>query len=106
MLHHHLSINALTVWLILGFAGQALFGMRFLVQWIHSEKQRKSVIPLTFWWFSIGGGVILLIYSLHTRDPVFISGQLFGVIIYVRNIWLIFNERKAKARSSLSVRAQ
>lgn len=95
MLHH---INSYSIWVILGFFGQALFGGRFLVQWIHSEKQRKSVIPMAFWWFSIGGGIILLIYSIHTKDPVFISGQLFGVIVYVRNIWLIFKERKAKTQ--------
>lgn len=93
MFHHLSLINIL--WLVLGFSAQILFGMRFLIQWIYSEKQRKSVIPIAFWWFSIVGGVCLLIYALHTKDLVFISGQLFGVIVYVRNIWLIYNERKA-----------
>ena len=93
---HHLSALDI-VWLVLGFAGQGLFGMRILIQWIHSEKHRKSVVPTAFWWFSIVGGVCLLIYSIHLRDPVIISGQLFGVIVYVRNIWLIYNERKSPA---------
>lgn len=91
---HHLSLLDI-LWLTLGFAGQGIFGARFLIQWIYSEKQRKSVIPMPFWWFSIVGGFCLLIYSIHLRDPVIISGQLFGVIVYVRNIWLIYNERKA-----------
>ncbi len=97
MLHH---ISSHSIWYILGFFGQALFGGRFLIQWIYSEKHRKSIIPMAFWWFSISGGIILLIYSLHTRDPVFISGQIFGVIVYVRNLKLIFNERKAKAQQT------
>lgn len=85
------------LWLVLGFGGQALFGARMLFQWIHSEKRGRSLVPLTFWWCSIIGGVFTLIYSLHLRDPVFISGQLFGVIVYVRNLWLIYGERKAQA---------
>ena len=81
-------------WIILGFFGQALFTMRFLVQWIASEKAQKSVIPLSFWFFSIGGGVLLLIYAIYKGDPVFIVGQGLGVFIYVRNLWLIKNEKK------------
>ncbi len=103
---HHLSVINL-FWLTLGFAGQILFGGRILIQWIYSEKQGKSVIPITFWWFSIFGGICLLIYSIHSGDLVFISGQLFGVIVYVRNLWLIYNERKAKAQqTAVSVPAQ
>ncbi len=81
------------MWLTFGFLGQGLFGMRFLIQWIHSEKYGKSIVPIPFWWFSIVGGICLLIYSLHLKDPVIISGQLFGVFVYVRNLWLIYNER-------------
>jgi lipid-A-disaccharide synthase-like uncharacterized protein len=92
---HHLSTLDI-LWLILGFAGQALFGMRILIQWIHSEKQRKSVVPLGFWWLSIVASICLLIYAIHLRDPVILSGQLFGAIVYVRNIWLIYSERKAQ----------
>jgi lipid-A-disaccharide synthase-like uncharacterized protein len=84
-----------TWWLVVGFAGQALFMMRFVVQWIHSERQRKSVIPLAFWYFSVLGGLTLLVYSIHRKDPVFITGQLLGIFIYLRNLYLIRAERTA-----------
>jgi len=76
-------------WLILGLTAQFAFFMRFFVQWIASEKQKKSVIPESFWYFSLVGGLGLLIYSLHIKDPVFIVGQSIGVFIYVRNLVLI-----------------
>jgi lipid-A-disaccharide synthase-like uncharacterized protein len=85
-----------TWWLMVGFAGQALFMMRFLVQWIHSERQRKSVVPLAFWYFSVLGGLALLVYSIHRKDPVFITGQLLGIFIYLRNLYLIKAERAAE----------
>jgi lipid-A-disaccharide synthase-like uncharacterized protein len=81
---------------VVGFAGQALFMMRFLVQWIHSERQRKSVVPLAFWYFSVLGGLALLVYSIHRKDPVFITGQLLGIFIYLRNLYLIKAERAAE----------
>jgi lipid-A-disaccharide synthase-like uncharacterized protein len=84
-----------TWWLLVGFAGQALFMMRFVIQWIQSERLRRSVVPLAFWYFSIVGGVTLLVYSVHRKDPVFIVGQLLGIFIYVRNLWLIRAEREA-----------
>ena len=68
-------------WALLGFVAQTLFTMRFLVQWIASERAGRSVVPLAFWLFSIGGGVLLLAYALYRRDPVFIAGQAFGVWI-------------------------
>ena len=79
-------------WLILGFAGQSLFFMRFLVQWIASERKRQSVIPLAFWYFSIGGSLLLLAYAVYRKDPVFIVGQSMGMpsILFSRvflNIW-------------------
>ena len=77
------------LWLAIGLAGQLAFGARFLVQWIVSERRGKSVIPLAFWWLSLGGGVILLAYAVHRSDPVFIIGQAFGLIVYVRNVVLI-----------------
>ncbi len=80
-------------WLVVGFGGQALFMLRFLIQWLHSERQRKSVIPVSFWYFSLAGAVVLLVYSVHRNDPVFIAGQLLGVGIYVRNLVLIRAER-------------
>ena len=78
-----------TFWLILGFTGQAAFFGRFLVQWIVSEKEKRSTIPVAFWYFSIVGGLILLIYAIHLRDPVFILGQSTGLFIYLRNLTLI-----------------
>jgi lipid-A-disaccharide synthase-like uncharacterized protein len=77
------------VWLAIGFGGQLMFAGRFLVQWLVSEKRRQSVIPRAFWYLSICGGAILLIYASHLRDPVFIAGQAFGVFIYSRNLMLL-----------------
>lgn len=81
-------------WLALGFAGQALFTARFLVQWLASERRRRSVTPVAFWYFSLAGGVLLLAYALHRRDPVFILGQLFGLGVYGRNLHPIGRERR------------
>lgn len=83
------------VWVAVGFLGQALFTARFLVQWIASEKRGESVVPLAFWWFSIGGGAILLSYAIYRRDPVFILGQTTGLLIYVRNLMLIHRKSGA-----------
>jgi len=80
-------------WLIFGLLGQAMFFMRFLIQWIASEKQKKSVIPVVFWYFSISGAVVLLIYSIYRRDPVFIIGQSVGFLIYTRNLYFIYRRR-------------
>ena len=77
------------IWLAIGFAGQAIFSMRFLVQWISSERQRRSVVPVAFWYLSVLGGLTLFIYALHQKDPVFILGQGAGIAIYLRNLWLI-----------------
>ena len=77
------------IWLGVGFAGQALFSMRFLVQWLASERQGRSVVPLAFWYFSVGGGLTLLAYAAYRADPVFMVGQLGGVLIYLRNLQLI-----------------
>jgi lipid-A-disaccharide synthase-like uncharacterized protein len=76
-------------WVILGFVAQAFFTMRFVVQWIASERARRSVVPVAFWFFSIGGGVLLLIYALYRRDPVFIAGQALGLVVYARNLYFI-----------------
>lgn len=92
---HHVFISQMDLWLILGFAAQAMFSMRFLVQWIASEKARRSVVPVTFWFFSLGGGAMLLAYAVHQKDPVFIAGQAAGLVIYVRNLWLIMREHRA-----------
>ena len=82
-------------WLIIGFVGQALFGARFIIQWIVSEKKGESTIPLAFWYCSIGGAMVLLSYAIYRQDPVFIIGQSLGSIVYVRNLVLIDRKRKA-----------
>jgi len=84
-------------WVLLGFLAQGLFTMRFLVQWIASERAGRSVIPLAFWIFSIAGGVLLLIYALYRKDPVFIAGQALGVVVYLRNLYFVMRERKQTA---------
>lgn len=83
----------LTVWIAVGFAGQLLFSARFIVQWVLSERKGRSYIPMAFWYFSIAGGMTLLAYAIHRQDPVFIAGQAFGLIIYLRNLTLIARER-------------
>ncbi len=88
-------MNGTTIWLVVGFLGQAMFTMRFLVQWISSERQRRSVIPVAFWYFSLGGGLILLCYAVYRRDPVFILGQATGVFIYLRNLHMIHRKPAA-----------
>tara|TARA_Y200000002_G_C22514963_1_gene592965 strand:- start:337 stop:615 length:279 start_codon:yes stop_codon:yes gene_type:complete len=75
--------------LIIGFVGQGLFASRFIVQWLYSERLGKSAIPLAFWYLSIAGGVGLLIYAIFRKDPVIITGQTFGIIIYIRNLILL-----------------
>ena len=81
--------NTVKIWIGIGFVGQFFFFSRFLVQWIVSERKRKSVVPNSFWYFSIVGGLILLFYALHRRDPVFIAGQGVGLFVYFRNLWFI-----------------
>ena len=81
--------------IIIGFAGQGLFAMRFIIQWLKSEGEGRSVIPLAFWYFSIGGGLVLFLYALWRQDPVIICGQGLGLFIYLRNLFLIFKERNS-----------
>jgi lipid-A-disaccharide synthase-like uncharacterized protein len=80
------------IWVSIGFLGQLVFGARFYVQWIASERAKKSVVPVVFWYLSIAGSCILLAYAIHRRDPVFIIGQCFGASIYFRNIALLKKE--------------
>jgi len=87
-----------TSWLILGFVGQALFSMRFLIQWIYSEREKRSIIPTAFWYFSLGGGLTLLFYAILREDPVFIVGQGTGLFIYMRNLMLIRKEIESKSQ--------
>jgi len=81
-------------WIVVGFVGQAAFFMRFLVQWIASEKRGESFIPIYFWYLSISGGLILLLYAIQIGDPVFTLGQSCGVIVYIRNLMLIYKKNK------------
>jgi len=83
------------IWVSVGLFGQLMFSMRFIIQWIASERVKKSVVPLTFWYFSMAGGIILFSYAVYRADPVFILGQAFGLIVYSRNLWLIYAERRA-----------
>lgn len=76
-------------WVAFGLIGQLMFTARFLVQWVASERARRSIIPTAFWYFSLAGGSTLLTYAIYRQDPVFILGQSLGVFIYTRNLWLI-----------------
>jgi lipid-A-disaccharide synthase-like uncharacterized protein len=82
------------VWLLIGLLGQALFTSRFILQWFKSEMEGRSVIPVSFWYCSVGGGMVLLAYAIYKLDPVFIIGQAGGLVVYSRNLYLIFRERR------------
>lgn len=88
-----------TTWLAVGLIGQALFSARFFVQWLKSEKLKKSVIPAAFWYFSVAGGATLLAYAIHRKDPVFIIGQGAGLLIYFRNLQFLWRDDKQASRS-------
>jgi len=77
-------------WVTIGFIAQFMFSMRFIVQWLATEKARASIIPETFWYFSFAGGAMLLAYAIYRMDPVFILGQGMGLVIYARNIYFIW----------------
>ncbi|HEY3173754.1 MAG TPA: lipid-A-disaccharide synthase N-terminal domain-containing protein [Thermoanaerobaculia bacterium] len=89
-------------WLVVGFVGQALFSMRFILQWVRSEREGRSVIPIAFWYFSLAGSVVLLAYAIHRVDPVFILGQAAGIVIYLRNLYLISRERQGGSSAAAS----
>lgn len=82
------------VWIGVGFFAQGLFMMRFVFQWLRSEQAKRSVVPEVFWYFSVAGGVLLLAYSIYRRDPVYMFGQALGLVIYFRNIYFIWFEKK------------
>jgi lipid-A-disaccharide synthase-like uncharacterized protein len=84
-----MQISANTLWLGIGLAGQALFSARFLMQWIATERARRSVVPIAFWYFSLAGSFTLLAYAIYKEDPVFILGQSAGIFIYLRNLYFI-----------------
>lgn len=88
-----MTIGAERAWLAFGLLGQAIFGGRFIIQWIASEKRGESHIPLVFWYLSIVGGLITTAYAIHKRDAVFIIGQASGLLVYIRNLMLIYARR-------------
>jgi len=85
------------IWIFVGFLAQGLFFARFFIQWIVSERKGESTIPLAFWIFSVLGGSLLLVYAIHRRDPVFIFGQGGGLVIYLRNLMLIYKKKRSIA---------
>ncbi|WP_419420402.1 lipid-A-disaccharide synthase N-terminal domain-containing protein [Legionella sp. D16C41] len=91
------------IWLIVGLIGQGIFSARFIVQWLVSEREKRSVIPVTFWYLSLLGGITLFMYAVYKQDPVFIVGQFSGVFIYSRNLYLITRERASRFKSSVSI---
>ena len=86
---HDVFFGNIDIGILIGYIAQAMFAMRFVVQWIASERAGKSVVPTAFWVFSIGGGLMLLGHALYRRDPVFIIGQAFGVFVYMRNLQVV-----------------
>jgi lipid-A-disaccharide synthase-like uncharacterized protein len=82
------------IFLIIGFLGQGIFASRFVIQWLYSEKKGESSIPIVFWYLSIFGGIGLLTYAIFRKDPVIITGQLFGLFIYLRNLILIYKNKE------------
>ncbi len=90
-------------WILLGLIGQSGFSARFVLQWIYSEYKRRSAVPLAFWYASIFGGILLLGYAIHRRDPVFITGQAGGLLVYVRNLQMRLRESREKAPASTDV---
>lgn len=87
-------IDEKTVWIGIGLFGQLLFGLRFLMQWLHSEARGKSLIPRSFWYLSVAGGAILLSYAIYRREPVFIIGELLTLLVFIRNVQLLPSRRR------------
>jgi lipid-A-disaccharide synthase-like uncharacterized protein len=98
---HDVFYGNLDWWVVLGVVAQFLFTMRFVVQWIASERARRSVVPMAFWWFSIGGGLLLLAYAITRKDPVFIIGQAFGVFVYSRNLYWVLRDKGAATATAI-----
>jgi lipid-A-disaccharide synthase-like uncharacterized protein len=93
-----MNFNSVSMWMALGFLGQAVFSSRFLLQWLASERAGRIVVPRNFWYLSIIGSVILLAYAIDKKDPVFILGQCAGFVIYLRNLHLL---RRDEARTEV-----
>jgi lipid-A-disaccharide synthase-like uncharacterized protein len=80
-------------WLVFGFMAQATYGARMLVQWLASERARRSTVPPLFWWLSLVGGIAMVVYFIRREDPVGIFGQSFALLVYIRNLWMIYRRR-------------
>lgn len=93
------------MWIAFGLVGQLVFTGRFVVQWLSSEREKKSVVPVAFWYLSIAGGVVLLVYAMHRQDPVFMLGQSLGLFVYLRNLQLIHRNR-SEARPQLKIHSE
>jgi lipid-A-disaccharide synthase-like uncharacterized protein len=87
------------IWLAIGFVGQGVFFMRWLIQWIASERSAQSRVPTAFWYMSLIGGLITLAYAIYRKDPVFIAGQSIGALVYLRNLMLIYKPSPSEAAS-------
>ena len=87
--HHHTIMSIEAIWIATGFFGQGLFFMRWVVQWLASERSAESKMPVAFWYMSLIGGLITLAYAIYRKDPVFIAGQSIGAVVYVRNLMLL-----------------
>ena len=96
---HQVFVEQFDLWVVFGFVAQFMFMMRFLLQWIASERAGRSVVPIAFWFFSLLGGALLLTYAIYREDPVFIAGQAAGLFIYARNLWFIRRERRAPVQA-------
>ncbi|MCM2294296.1 lipid-A-disaccharide synthase N-terminal domain-containing protein [Allorhizobium sp. BGMRC 0089] len=84
------------IWVVLGLVAQLIFSLRFIIQWLVSEKEKRSVIPTAFWWISIVGSIMLLAYGIHRHDPIIILGQALGIVVYGRNLMLLYQGQKAE----------
>ena len=89
------ATRAEVIWLVVGFAAQMMFAMRFLIQWVYTERARESVVPEAFWYFSLAGGLMWLTYAIYRADPVFILGQAMGLVVYSRNLYFIWSHKAA-----------
>jgi lipid-A-disaccharide synthase-like uncharacterized protein len=93
---HTVFVDRIDIAALVGLVGQLFFSARFVIQWVASERAGRSVVPVAFWFFSLGGGIVLFGYALYRGDPVFILGQGMGTLIYVRNLMLIARERRGR----------
>ena len=94
------SVHSEALWICIGLIGQILFFMRFFVQWLASEKERRSVIPPAFWYFSLAGGAVLLCYAMWRADPIFVLGQACGLVIYGRNLYFLAERSRTAVPAS------